>query len=430
MRRFLLVLCMVLVTVAVFGQGIDVSRIDLSNARMSLAGTDRIYVSNIYYQGARLSVMLESDGAYGAMIYGPWFDDDKLLQDDYEFGHASLKILGDSTLLISDIVLGGQGYSGRFKYDGVHTITYDAAWRSETPVAAETQIAELKEQLRNTRKRYEEQLRAAAAVAQADQAELEGELAAAKSARATAANQLAAAKSASAAAANELAAAKRAHDAKVRELERELVAARRAAESAGADVPAVAAVTLPSRTRLSGFANGRAVSGNWSAGSTRAAQNDTGAYYAKLRIPFAQSARKTLYSFDARATGTGYTGYGLHFFVSKEVYGAGYGYGQSYLVWLTRDPGYYGTDDTYVQLYRSDDDVAMFQMASAAITDSISSVNSTVVLYDPAAGTLTVSVNGTEYLHVPVKSPIRTGDSIALRSLGTTVFTNLKVSTD
>jgi hypothetical protein len=416
MRKILIVLCMVFVTASVFAQGIDVSKIDLSNARMSLAGKDRIYIANIYYQGARLSVLLESDGAYGAIIYGPWFDDDKLLQDDYEFGHASLRIQGDDTLIISDIVLGGQGYSGRFKYDGVNTITYNAAWQTETPIAAEMQVADLKEQLQNTRKRYEEQLRAVGVVSELELGEVQNELAAAKSANDVAASNLAAAKSAG--------------DAKARELERELAAVRKAAESAGADVSVVTADTLPSRARLSGFSSSRAVSGSWTAGSTRAAQNDANAYYAKLRIPLAQSARETLYSFDARATGTGYVGYGLHFFVSGEVYGAGYGYGRSYLVWLTRDPGYYGTDDTYVQLYRSDDDVAMFQMASATIADSITSANSTDVLYDPSTGRITVSVNGTEYLSAQVKSPIRSGSSIALRALGTAVFTDLTVKTN
>ncbi len=419
MKKLSLFLCMVLVTVSMFAQAIDLSKVDLSNARMSLAGPDRIYVANIYYQGTRLSVLLESDGANGAVVHGPWFDDDKLLQDYLELGYASLRIQGDDTLLISDIVIGGQGYSGRFKYDGVYTITYDRAWTTDAPVAAETEIAALKEQLGNTRQRYEEQLRATSVVQEEQLKELKLEFAAAERVSNSKVGELK----------TELASTVRVSNTKVRGLETELAAVRKVAEAAGADVSAVSAVTLPSRIQKSGFAGGRSVSGSWTSTSSRAAQTDNGSYYAKFRIPLAQSARETLYSFDARATGTGFAGYGLHFFVSNEIYGAGYGYGTSYLVWLTRDANYYGTDATYVQLYRSDDDVAMVQMASATIADSVNSVNSTDVLYDPSAGTITVSVNGTEYLSVAVKSPIRRGSSIALRALGSAIFSDLTVKT-
>ena len=158
MKKLLFFLCMVCVTFSTFGQGIDVNNLDLSKAEMSLAGPDRIYVTNIYYDNTRLSVLLKSDGAYGATIYGPWYDDDKLLYDSYELGYAALEIKDGNTVQISDLLLGGKGYAGALTYDGATKLIFSKAWLSDTPKTFEQQIATLQERLILGQKRYEEQL--------------------------------------------------------------------------------------------------------------------------------------------------------------------------------------------------------------------------------------------------------------------------------
>jgi hypothetical protein len=383
MTKILIVLSLLLMVCPVFGQDIDPGRIDLSQARMSIAGPEEIYVTNVYYDNTRLSVLLAYDGKSGATIYGPWYDSDKLLQDYFELGYASLRIQDDTTLIVSDVMLGTRGFSGRFKFDGNSKLALDGAWATMTPHTAEMKVANIEAQLLIVQKRYEQQLRAADTV----------------------------------------------HSMAVAELQTELSAARRAAIAAGADADAITAGIAPSDVQQVGFTGGRSLSGDWSVSSAGAAQIDSEQYFAKLVIPFNQVAKRTLYSFEARSTGSGFTGYGVHFFASPETRRNGYGYGASYLVWLTRDPAHFGTDATYLQLYRSYNDVTMVQIASIQIKDSIDRLITTDVLYDQTARTIGVTANGVEYLNVSVSSPISSGREIALRALGDGVlFNDLTVS--
>jgi hypothetical protein len=383
MTKILIVLSLLLMVCPVFGQDIDPGRIDLSQARMSIAGPEEIYVTNIYYDNTRLSVLLAYDGKTGATIYGPWYDSDKLLQDYFELGYASLRIQDDTTLIVSDVMLGTRGFSGRFKFDGNSKLALDGAWATMTPHTSEMKVANVEAQLLIVQKRYEQQLRAADTV----------------------------------------------HSMAVAELQTELSAARRAAIAAGADAGAITAGIAPSDVQQVGFTGGRSLSGDWSVSSAGAAQIDSGQYFAKLVIPFNQVAKRTLYSFEAISTGSGFTGYGVHFFASPETRRNGYGYGASYLVWLTRDPAYFGTDATYLQLYRSYNDVTMVQIASIQIKDSIDRLITTDVLYDQTTRTIGVTANGIEYLNVSVSSPISSGREIALRALGDGVlFNDLTVS--
>ena len=393
---------------SVSARAINPSNIDMGDAKMSAAGTDSVYITNIKYGGESFSVLLKYDGANGAAIYGPWSDDIKLIQDYYEFGHASMRIVGNDTLVVSDIVLGNQGYSGRFKFDGVSSIALDSAWRSEAPISAETQLAELKEQLDASTKRLMEQLRAANTVHEAKVSELEKDLAAAKIA-ADAADMV--------------------YEARAKNLEAELAAARKAAEDAGVKVADIVAETLPSNVRLSGFTGGRSLHGDWAVTSAGAVQSDADEYFAKFMLPLNQTSTQTLYSIEAAADGDDFAGYGLHFYVSNAISGNGYGYGSSYLVWLTRDPGYYGTDATYVQMYRSYNGAKMIQLASVAVTDKIGTKTTTDVLYDRTNGTIKMSVSGQEYINLKVTSPLRSGDRIALRALGEVTFSDVTVST-
>lgn len=152
--------------------------------------------------------------------------------------------------------------------------------------------------------------------------------------------------------------------------------------------------------------------------------------FAKYVIPLDQSAQESAYEMVATAKAAPWVGYGLHIFASGQKAPNGYGLGSSYLIWVTRDTGYYKNGSTYVQLYQASSDVTMVQMASVSIPDSIDSTLTTDVRYDQAAKTIRVAVNGVERLVCFVDTPLESGDTIALRTLGGPVeFTDLTVRT-
>ena len=146
-------------------------------------------------------------------------------------------------------------------------------------------------------------------------------------------------------------------------------------------------------------------------------------------IPVSQRSDEMTFSIKGRANGSGFVGYGLHFMASGDKRGDGYGFGTSYLVWLTRDPGYYGSEATYLQAYGSFDDVTMFQVGSLAIAPSISATNTTEVYYNSKTGKVTVSVNGDKYLGftIPAMYRIKYGTKVALRALGEVTFSDLTI---
>lgn len=344
---------------------IDPEDVDVSKAIVSLAGPDSIYVRNLYYAGERFSVTLKYNGSNGALIYGPYFNEDKLLLDSYNMGEAKLRLQGNDTLLVSDLILGGNGYAGRLKYDGVYTLALASYWETMAPKTDEMRVAELENKVES-------------------------------------------------------------QDEMIASLQDRLRDAEEAAASAVAAVPA----DMPTRIAKSGFSGGRSLYGNWSVSSTSARQTDTSLFFAKYEIPVSQTADQTLYTLKGAGNQTARVGYGLHFYASGNNTGAGYGFGSSYLVWLTRDPGYYGTNDTYVQLYQSFDDVRMVQLASVAVPASISRSMTTDVLYDKDTKTVTVMVNGDVAFAYQVSAPIARGSKVALRTMGGPVqFTGLTIKT-
>jgi hypothetical protein len=397
MKRILVIVCMLFVSLSAFGQAINPAGIDLSKAEMAIAGPNSIYVTNINYNGTILSVLLKYDGATGAIIYGPWFASDKLLQDNYELGYATINKLGTDSLVVSNVVVGSAAYTGRFKFDGVSKINLENYWTTTMPMTAEARIAALEGRLAAKEKLYKAEMAAKEKMYS-----------------------------------DNLAAAELISDAEAEKLQADLDAAIMAARAAGVAPEKIAAmISKPGRIAASGFTGGRAVAGSWSVTSSGASQTDASAYFAKYAIPVSQASNETLYTIKAKADESGFVGYGLHFFASGDRRSDGYGYGTSYLVWLTRDPAYYGTDTTYLQAYGSFDDGEMIQAASMGIAAPIGMTNTTEVIYNKANGSVSVSVNGTEYISftIPAEYRLGSGSKIALRALGKVTFSDLTVKT-
>jgi hypothetical protein len=158
--------------------------------------------------------------------------------------------------------------------------------------------------------------------------------------------------------------------------------------------------------------------GTWVIQGAGARQTDASQYFSRLELPLAQDGKTLLYSFKARATGKGWVGLGLHFFVEDVVKRRGYGEGKSLLIWFTRDQAARGVDTTYLQLYRSDNDVVMERMFDAAIGDSMVIWRTVDIVYDPVAEYVAVSVDGVLRIVYKTFFGRTSGATMALRTLG------------
>jgi len=181
----------------------------------------------------------------------------------------------------------------------------------------------------------------------------------------------------------------------------------------------------------SGFRGSDPDVGTWSITPSSAIQTDSDAFFAKLAVPARQTDKPMLYSFRARSLDPeGWVGLGLHFFVSDVELRRGYGMGRSLLVWLTRDPDVYKTRYTYLQLYRSDDDINMGRVLDAVIEEPISRLLNIEILYEPENQYLTVAINGEDKVRYRTWFGIDSGVEIAFRSLGAAEFTDFRILTE
>lgn len=115
MRKCILMIALLLCACFVSAQAIDVSKLDFSQARVSMAGPDKVYVRSVMYDGQSVSVTLTYDGESGATIEGP-FIEDKLFQDTDEVAYATITKSGENSITVSPIVVGGQAYAYVFEW--------------------------------------------------------------------------------------------------------------------------------------------------------------------------------------------------------------------------------------------------------------------------------------------------------------------------
>lgn len=175
--------------------------------------------------------------------------------------------------------------------------------------------------------------------------------------------------------------------------------------------------------------NATPLEGEWEVTVDTALQSDRSARFAKLRIGYQQDSRPRLYRFLAQSLDDGWAGWGLHFSIEDVEHPKGYGHGQSFLVWLTRDESVYGTDDTFLEIYRSYDDVSMDRVAQARTQGSLSEDLALEVLFDPGSSYVTIAVNGTEHIRYRLEYPSGSSAELAFRSLGRTEFRHLEIRT-
>ncbi|MFW5743384.1 MAG: hypothetical protein ACOCW3_02600 [Spirochaetota bacterium] len=183
------------------------------------------------------------------------------------------------------------------------------------------------------------------------------------------------------------------------------------------------------RPLASGFSAGEPDTGAWRVSERSATQTEENAYSAKLAMPVEQPGQPVLYSFRARSLDDGWVGVGVHLFVDGAERRRGYGMGSSLLVWFTRDPQERKTGSTYLQLYRSDNDVEMARVLDAAIPQAIDGFIDVDVLYEPVSQYVTIAVDGTDRVRYRAWFGIDSGVEVALRTLGRAEFRDFEVRT-
>lgn len=181
------------------------------------------------------------------------------------------------------------------------------------------------------------------------------------------------------------------------------------------------------QVKLSGFAGATATMGTWTGTPERMRQTDQNQYFARLDLPLRQDNEALLYSMNTRGLKAGWAGLGIHIYASDSVRRRGYGFGESLLVWLGRDPEVMGNNFTYLELYRSRDDINMERVMHVLIEESISDTLKIEALYQPQEEYITIAINGVEKIRYKTLFDIHSGVEVALRTLGAAEFWNLEV---
>ena len=121
---------------------LDAGLLDLDAAQASLAGPDSIYLSSIRYAGETYSALLKYHGGTTATVAGIFGHDGKLIPDSVGLGLTELAFLAPNRLIVSNVEVGGAGYSGELQYVGGNRLRV-ANIRSVTlPPTAEEMIAQ------------------------------------------------------------------------------------------------------------------------------------------------------------------------------------------------------------------------------------------------------------------------------------------------
>ncbi|TVR51081.1 MAG: hypothetical protein EA426_20290 [Spirochaetaceae bacterium] len=386
-RKVVTIAMALLVACAAFGQitvtledvdtaMIDPARVDLSDASILFHGPVEFYVTGIRYEGLTYTAVLEYDGGDTVRVRVPEYFYEGL-PSSIDLSRVTAELIEDG-ILLNNVVIDNDRFSGILAPTAVATqLAVHSLWMDAAGVAPDAVVVD----------------------------QLEREIAVLR---------------------NELSESER----MVREKELEIarLAGRAVVHTEPTDAAWATANDRLTRERLSGFAAGTAASGSWTTTAAQTTQTDAAELYAKFVVPGSHGANETLVTLEARATGSGWRGYGVHFLASGSTRPWLYGYGRSYLVWVTRDPERYQTDATYVQLYRSSSDVDMVLVASKMVPESIGSNNRVQVHADRTTNELTVTMNGRHLFSFNDRGFLRSGTNVALRALGSITFTGLRVS--
>ena len=357
----------------------SISEVDFSKARISIAGPNSVYMRGVEYKDSRYSVVitaLDTDGE-SWQVTAVYKEEDNMAPPSTVLDLAEITPVGKDKLVISGIVVEDRSFAASFNIDRSGRLTLDTALQ---PAAMpEEKYAEQLGELEDDRM---ERLQRIAA--------LEKEK-----------NRLA-------------------------EALEEVEAGDASEDKQEAEEPVF------TTSIMEGFIRTVPQLGSWEVTATEATQIETDQYFAKLLLPLSGQPKPTLYSFQTRSRAYGWTGVGVQILsASDPAHGeADYGFDDSLLIWLTRDPDFYGTENTRLQLYRSDKSVMMELVLDAVISEPLTEYLNIAILLEPMEEYITVSVNGIEKLKYKIWFGKDTKFKVALRALGGGVeFKGLRIMT-
>jgi hypothetical protein len=195
------------------------------------------------------------------------------------------------------------------------------------------------------------------------------------------------------------------------------------AAAPASSAPEAPAVQTSSEWRVigRGFSATERGPGTWKTEGDVVRQIDPDEFFAKLIGP-SPADQIVRYSFSARSLGRGWVGLGLHVLVGGVKTHTGWGEGDSWLVWLTRDPVHFAKDQTRVQIYHSTSDTQMTLVVDKPVTGSIRDWNRFAVVTDRQTHALTVSLNDNEVISLPLPETVQGPGRLALRSIDKAEF--------
>lgn len=415
----------------------SISEADFSKARISIAGPGSVYMRGIEYGGTRYSAVITAADESGEtwQVTAVYEEEENMAPPSTVLDLAEITPVGDDTLVLRGIVVEDRSYAASFSIDRSGRLTLEeAAHPADMPEgfidklgsfknllmgAAEEKYAEQLETLEDERMDRLQRIAALAAEKERMAEAVERAENEAAEARAALAEAEEAAETAAEDAPGEDAA----------EPEEPVVPVEPPEEDAADAEPGESAFPV---TLMEGFVRTAPQLGSWEVTAAEATQIETDQYFAKLLLPLGRQPKPTLYSFQTRSRSYGWTGAGMQILSASDPAPEkeNYGFDNSLLIWLTRDPEFYGSGKTRLQLFRSDESVKMELVLDAVINEPLSEYLDVEILWEPMEEYITISVNGIEKLKYKTWFGAETELEVALRSLGGGVdFKSLKVLT-
>ena len=127
--------------VMVSADQLEVSRLHLDSARVSLAGPDSIYVSSITYDGESYSALLKYQGGTTATVEQVFGPQGMLIPSSVGLAQTELAFVAPDVVDISYVEVAGQGYSGQLRYAGDNRLQVAGIQRVTLPPTAAQQVA-------------------------------------------------------------------------------------------------------------------------------------------------------------------------------------------------------------------------------------------------------------------------------------------------
>lgn len=382
---------------------IDLSKVDLSGMDIYFQGPIEFYVEDVVYDGKAYAAILDYDGAGKLTIEVPKKVSTYLKPQAIDLTDTDV-FLRNGKVYLDNVVVENYSYSGYLSFNPPASFVAEVGTIAASPVSPSTRpavsssVAELREEVSSLEKQIKQK------DYQIEQKEKE--IKQKEQQLSQKEDQI-----------DDLSSELRQKERRVAVLENEVA-------RAGTMIPdqGFRAARVSTAGAMSGM-------GSWDVSRTRARQTDAGQKFAKFIVKARQANNEYVYSFTGKGSRSGWSGYGFHFLASGSKTAKGYGYGDSYLVWVTRDPDNLQTDKTFIQLYRSYNDVRMVQLANQAIDESISDNLDIEVYVNRGKGQIMVSVEGTIALIYNENALMSSGNEIVLRALGTAEFRNARLTT-